>query len=512
VEKEDDVGMSLALSPRDTTVDLRLETTSDGLITFTRLYNRLGGGSSVQFSTDLIAHQADWRPALGWMVSNYHDYFYPAGNEIERMYGLGAYSGYQGRLDKKTLKKMDFKVNWNAHFDFPYMGMFLPPVKKNVLWTSYKREPTSITKMDDYCKSMQKMGFYVLSYFNLTDLGSNRDWRAHPAQVAPNTPDLWKSAENFLYSRVADGILYFGDDKVVKSWDGSVQMDPGAPDWQNFLLEQAKAIRDNLPACSGIAIDEMYDLARFNPRADDGITWITGYGARRALTVSWKDFMDKLAPLMHQRQDKPIFGNTLLKRLDLANHLDGIFSEHGDQGNDMNLDAFLSVLKPAIEWVTDPNRFRPDPDAFLQRFLYMGVFPMAPYPENDHSIRPDPEIDKYYLDYGPLFEAMDQRKWVFSPHVLEVKEDVAKANVFEVPYGYAIPVAFGGQAPNATITIRGLAKLETADYEFINPGGQAWVRLKPSFANYQAEIEVPLKRGCALVRIQPDRGKASNTK
>jgi hypothetical protein len=502
VESDHDTGMSLALSPRDTTIDLGLETTSDGSITFSRLYNRLGSGAPVRFSMDLIGHQADWRPALGWMAKTYHDYFYPQGSEVEKMYGLGAYSGYQGRLDQEALKKMAFKVNWNAHFDWPYIGMFLPPVKKDVSWTSYKNEQTSITMMNNYCESMEKMGFHVLSYFNVTDIGSNRDWHTHPARTVSNAPDLWKSAENFLYGSLADAILLSFDGKVVKSWDGAIQMDPGALNWETFLLDQAKSIRDNLPACSGIAIDEMYDLARFNPRADDGVTWLPGYGARRALTMSWKDFMAKLAPIMHQQQDKPIFGNTLLKRLDLADHLDGIFSEHGDQGNDMNLDAFLALQKPAIEWVTDPNRFRPDPDAFLQRFLYMGVFPMAPYPENDHSLRPDPEIDKYYLDYGPLFQALDQRKWVFAPHAIDVKGAVAKADVFETPLGYAIPVTFGGQASNATITLRNLAHLEHSVYEFMNPGGQQWARLTPSFSNNGVDMEVPLKRGCALVRIQ----------
>jgi hypothetical protein len=356
---------------------------------------------------------------------------------------------------------------------------------------------------------MERMNFHVLSYFCFTYIGGSRDRDVHPTEVVPNTSDFWKSPEIFLFRRVGDGILYFSDDKPVRTWDGAIEMDPGAHDWQNFLLEQARAIRDNLPACSGIAIDEMYDLARFNHRADDGVTWLNGYGVR-ALTVSWKDLMAKFGPTMHQ-QDKPIFGNTLLKRLDLVDHLDGIFAEHGDQGNDMNLDAFLSVLKPDIEWVTDQSRFRPDPDSFLQRYLYMGVFPMVPYPENDHSIRPDAWVDKYYLDYGPLFGAMDQRKWVFVPHVLEVKDDIAKADVFAVPLGYAIPIAFGGQTPNARITVRDLPSLETADYEFINPGGQEWTRLKPFFGNNQVEIEVPLKRGCALVRIEPDRGKGVNS-
>lgn len=499
VEGDNDTGMSLALSPRDTIIDLRLTTNPDGLITFSRFYNRLGSGKPVRFSMDLVGHQADWRPALGWMVKNYPEYFDPHGDQIRKMYGLGAYSGYQGLLDQGKLHKMDFKVNWNAHFDFPYMGMDLPPVKKGVSWTSLKGQRTSVPMMNDYCSNMAKMGFRVLSYFGVTEFGDRSVWNFTPAPMAPDTPDLWKSPNEFLYTKLADGILYFSDGKPIRAWSG-IEMDPSGPDYQDYLLAQAKAIRDELPACSGIAIDEMYDLARFNHRADDGVTWINGH-AVRALTVSWKSLMAKLGPLMQQK-DKPIFGNTLLKRLDLMKHLDGIFAEHGDQGNDMNLDAFLSVRKPDIEWVFARSRLRLHPNRFLQRFLYMGTFPMVPYPKNDHSIRPDLRVDQFYLDYGPLFRALNQRRWVFVPHVLRVKDGAAKANIFGVPGGYVIPICFGGQAPNATVTVRGVANLKSAVYRFVNPGDREWRNLKPSFGDGQVEIQVPLKRGCAMVRIE----------
>jgi hypothetical protein len=34
--------------------------------------------------------------------------------------------------------------------------------------------------------------------------------------------------------------------------------------------------------------------------------------------------------------------------------------------------------------------------------------------------------------------------------------------------------------------------------------------LKPSFGNNQVEIDVPLKRGCALLRIEADKGKGGD--
>lgn len=42
MENDNDTSMCLALSPRDKIIDLRLTTTPDGLMTFSRFYNRLG--------------------------------------------------------------------------------------------------------------------------------------------------------------------------------------------------------------------------------------------------------------------------------------------------------------------------------------------------------------------------------------------------------------------------------------------------------------------------------------
>lgn len=74
----------------------------------------------------------------------------------------------------------------------------------------------------------------------------------------------------------------------------------------------------------------------------------------------------------------------------------------------------------------------------------MGVFPMAPHPGNSHpiSLLPDPYVDSLYLAYGPLMNVMKDREWILKPHVINVKNKVAKANLFAVPKGYAIPVVY----------------------------------------------------------------------
>ncbi len=54
---------------------------------------------------------------------------------------------------------------------------------------------------------------------------------------------------------------------------------------------------------------------------------------------------------------------------------------------------------------------------------------------------------------------MRGKKWVLPPHVVEVVGNKAKANLFEVPGGYALPVTFGGKASTATVVLAGLPRL-----------------------------------------------------
>ena len=64
----------------------------------------------------------------------------------------------------------------------------------------------------------------------------------------------------------------------------------------------------------------------------------------------------------------------------------------------------------------------PDPDAYFQRNLYMGAFVTVPFPGNDHTITPDAAIEKYYLDYGMLLNALKGREWLVgnSPTIADI--------------------------------------------------------------------------------------------
>ena len=246
-------------------------------------------------------------------------------------------------------------------------------------------------------------------------------------------------------------------DKPLGSWEGAMAVDPGDPAYQKFMLEQAQRHVERLPAADGICIDRLDWLRLYNPRGDDGLSWVDGRPAR-SLYLSWREVMSKLGPLMH-RADKVIFVNNHTKRLELLRQVDGIYCEFGHLGPALNTNALLAVRKPLLCWTPDPGALQPDPDAYFQRHLHLGAYPTAPYPGNNHCIEPNTPADKYYLDYGPLLDAIRGKQWVLRPRVVAVVGQKAKANLFEVPGGYALPVTFGGRESAVTVLLDGLPRL-----------------------------------------------------
>ena len=511
-----DQGISLVLSPDDALLDLELRTAKDGGITFVRLNHRIGKDRPVRFAMDLVAHPADPRAALGWMAARYPEYFEPPLPAAHDIAGCGAYSAYEGDLDAEKFRKMAFRVNWKASFDFPYMGMFMPPVPgDDDRWFRFNDKAcgqplpqednwSSVARMRAYSEKMRGYGFYVLNYFNVTEFGVNLKGAAAVTPGADKDPDAWRNANDFTYTRVADGVLSLPNGGYWNTWGAAVAMDPGGPDYQKFLLDQARRHVEKLPASSGVCIDRMDWLRMANPNADDGESWVDGKPCR-LLYTSWRDLMPKLAPIFHDA-GKFVFVNNHLKRIDLLRHVDGIYCEFADNGRALNATGLLTLHKPAIGWTVSVDTLKPDPDGFFQRYMYMGVFPTVPLSGNDHTIVPSEWADKYYLDYGPMLDAMRGKHWVLQAHVVAVENNAAKANLFAVPGGFAMPVTFGGDAKGVTVVLRGLpvgAGTGTLTAEAMYPGAEAWTRIGAVESAPKMRLNVPLQRGCAMVRLTP---------
>jgi len=515
-EEQGDRGLSLILSPADTLLDLHLRVRSSGEMVFSREYHRISSAAPIHFRMDLVAHESGWRGGLRWMTMNYPGYFDPNVPQAHEIAGTGAYSSLEKPFDVQKMRKMAFGVNWKASFDFPYMGMFLPPVTSDTTrWTRYGGGNTSVRAMRTYGASMKRQGFHVLSYFNVTEFGAEVTDPAPPRKAARDE-DLWKSADDFLYYKLADAILHVPagvtQDMLALyprsrsggpyyTWGNGIIMDPGEPVYQAFLLEQAEKHITMIPDAEGICIDRMDWLRMYNEERDDSLSWF-GNRPTRSLIVSWKSLLDRLGPMMH-RSGQVIYVNNHDKRIDLLRQTDGFFDEFTYAGSPLNLTALMGVRRPVLGWTSEEKNLRPDPDAFFQRYLHLGIFPMAPFPANDHSLRPSAWVDRQYLDYGPLLSLMKGKKWVLQPHCIEADGREAKVNLFEVPGGWVVPVTFGPPNGVVTIILRNVhGKTGGLKASALYPGNETMVPVVLTTSGDVVRMVVGTRRGCALVKIE----------
>ena len=162
----------------------------------------------------------------------------------------------------------------------------------------------------------------------------------------------------------------------------------------------------------------------------------------------------------------------------------------------------MGVRRPVLGWTSEEKNLRPDPDAFFQRYLHLGVFPMAPFPANDHSLRPGAWVDRQYLDYGPLLSLMKGKKWVLEPHCIEADGRKAKVNLFEVPGGWVVPVTFGPNGGKVTVILRNAPGITGGlRAEAAYPGTDKMESVTLTSAGVETRMGVRTRRGCAVVRI-----------
>ena len=507
-------GITFSASLEDYIQDLTIETTKDGTISFARYNHRIVDTNTISFTCDIVGHSNDWRESLGWVSERYKDYFEPSNSFSKKMGGTAAYTNHDVDFDVQKMKDMAFSVNWRASFDFPYMGMFLPPVlNRTEEWNRFGGRTASLLSMDGYSTKMKEMGFFVLNYFNVTEFGSN---------VSPSVPskstiegEEWKNCNDYLYGFLEDAILTVPEKMNLKNiiypktknggvfytWEDAVIMDCGVKSYSDFLLEQTRRHIKELPNAYGFCIDRMDWLRMFNIKRDDGRSWFDNQPVS-SMVLSWTEFMEPYSKLVHDA-DKVIFVNNHTKRIDLLKHVDGIFDEFTNAESPLNLTAFLTLKMPFLGWTPSVGDIKVDgADNFFQKYLYMGAFPMCPFPGNDHSIRPDEWGDEQYLDYGALMKLLNEREWVLENNPVKVISKDAKANIFKVGESYIIPVVFA-KSEKITIEIGALKKGGKWNVNVLYPGEKTPSKYT-TIENKKGKvpvIEVPVSRGCVVLQI-----------
>jgi hypothetical protein len=512
LEPNSDFGITLAQSPADTLLDLTLSLMKTGLARLDYLNHRISRNSPVILRADIVPHESDWRGGLRYMTETYPAYFEPVNPKAHEITGTASYTNAMDKVCAAAEKyqKMGYRINWQASFDFPWFGMFIPPVTDDVEWTTFGKRSYTVKKFEEEAAMMKKNGFYTLNYFNVAEVGTYIKFPP-PPRMTNNENELWRNGNDYLYEKLSDAILMQPknpdaakgntsdfEGKPIFSWEGSVIMDCGVPSYRDFLLEQARRHIEKIPSASGICIDRLDWLRYYNLKADDGVSWFHNRPSRSFL-VTWNIFLESLGKIIHDA-DKIIYVNNLDKRIDVLKNIDGVYCEYADYGTALNLTAFCCLKCPALGWTRTNEDLQPDPDAYFQRFLYMGVYPTAPLDGNDHTILPDPLADKYYADYAPLMDAMRGRKWVLQPHCIEVTGDAAKANLFEISNGFLIPVCFAEEGKTVELVIRNIKGLEKVKAEAIYPGGKT-ATVPVGYKKGALVLQVPVERGMAMIRL-----------
>ena len=503
----DDLGFSLVQSPFDFIQDMMLRTDATGAVRFERTNLRIGGGNTIRLHMQLVAHPADWRAGLGFMTRQYAKAFDPHNPEAHVIGGGGNYADYRGEpLDAERFRQMGYTMNWNASFPWPYLGMSLPPMANDTdEWTSFEwintgsqyqisgsREarPQSYQLMNQVADTLRQQGFHQLEYFTVTEAGTAIIDPA-PPRKATDDADLWKDPNDFVHYQIPNANL------GISSWNGTRVVDPGDPAWQAEVLRQITAISNRLPSVSGICIDRLDWLNRYNPKGDDGVTW-TG-SPKRSLIFSWHDVMEKLLPITKAR-NKVVFVNShTMRRIDILRQSDGFYAEQRGTGIHHML-AFAGVRKPVVIWYSPAQNH-----TAFQEGLYLGFYHSVPFPKADHNTRPNANLENWFLNYGPLYNAMKGRKWLLDPHILKVTSGNARANIFEVSSGFVIPVVFGGSATSATVEVGTLPISQLHSVEVLHPGVAEPTVITPDTQGDRMVLNVPLINGCAMVRILADK-------
>lgn len=510
IEPGDDRGISFIASPEDTVITMEVMTTSDGQVTVSRSNRRISADVPLRYSMDIIAHEGDWRPAVAWLRQRYSSFFVPQNATVHEVAGPSAYSGYRGQLDSAFYRQIGFGFNWFASRSWPYLGMFLPPVADEENWNSWTGfgsetstvgRSTSFRAINDDYRAMHRQGLHLLAYFNLTEFGYQIKYPKPDGQPTPDQP-LWQDSNAYLHAKLRDAVLYTKDGRAYFSWNRSVVMDPAHSVYEAHLVEHLRRHIEKVPDFDGICIDRLDWFEKFNFRRDDGISWAEN-GPCAAMILSWHQIMRKVEQLLHPA-GKVIFSNPHLARLDLMGPVDGIFDENANVNSRINLTALLGVSKPVIGWIHGEEDLQPNPDEMMQRHLYLGVYPMAPFPQANHSLKPSDGVTRLYRDYGPMLIAMKGKEWVLLPHVIATDSTV-KANVFKTAQGFIIPVVFGQANPSARLTISNqLFAEKRGQYrvDFIRPGERTWQPIRVRQTREKMDVVIPLTRGCAMLRIR----------
>jgi hypothetical protein len=331
----------------------------------------------------------------------------------------------------------------------------------------------------------------------------------------------------------------------------SVVVDPRAGlGYDTSLFSQIQRKINVLPAFEGLVVDRSDWNQVVNFDGDDGFTFVgnatdgaVGWSMKHSYLHAIGGIRAVLDTQKAAGKPKVMLTNGVgYSWLPFMEHFDGTYSE----GGNTNAAGLLGLTSTSIMWVypRGPGGTYSTPmqeeaavvDAWFQRHVRMNVFPMAPFPDNDHAIDPSPAFDADYLRYGPFFNAIKRTSWVLDAEPIKLIPSHATAgmqtnalvtqngttfiypvvlgqlNASSVDVVITVPTALlqaSGGTSVADAALRGVGKDAGGGgivWSVLHPTpGAVWQPVKPNevrLYNGKATLTVPLVTGCALLRAE----------
>ena len=429
--KEANLGFSYLMPPEETWYVDFLFNQREWLTYITFKNIGLLENGKVSLKLWCIAHEGDWRPALGWVREKFPALLGSVDGQ-EKIDGNMAYT--VAAIPKKRISDWASKMNlkWNEMIIYRDFSNFAPDepfdashfkTPEHPEWSS---DNLTYDKVRKYVEMCHKHGVMVMPYFNVMDGESELVEKKFPESIA-RIFNGEKLPTWHYYDRTKYTLL--------------MNCDPQYP-YFDFILAQFEKLLKKIPEIDGFFFDQSsygwIDTAHF-----DGLTFYNNKPAYNLSNAYLRAYKKMRAVFPRPRIIG--MGNGPC-RWQLMEYLDGAMAEGDPKA--LGRVSFLSPERPTICLAEGEIAF--------QNALYYGawlhVSPYYRYPTTEPLPK---EAVKLFSRYNPLFEFFKGRKWVYAPNPLNVKinqrsqyedyllnhDETVKANIFKTFWGeYAVVV------------------------------------------------------------------------
>ncbi len=391
---------------------------------------RYGKGSEIVTGLALVPHRDDFRPALGWLLERYPDYFSaaPQVREREGLLGLSGPDDYYREVASHW-RKHGAAINiYGGHF--PFYGLYAPEnreewsvfingtMSQKDQWplSRYENEKSALkaAKWPDHWWSSYARNRETIAEFKKQGVANYIYW---------NPSEVWiPYAEKEFRSDIA--LDSDGRFTVAIPEHYVLNQDPRGA-WGKHIYSELEKMMARYPAVDGIFADRV-DYISWDFGRDDGITMLND---RRAYTMAFAldEMLQKAYGLMHSL-GKGTYANGPIG-IELYRNLDAVLIENPGVHPIPQCFQFFGLRRPIVFSHTTGNQQTIEDR--LKHSLAWGVYPVLTHPS---PVAPNIDRAGVTESFLPLFELMKGRDWVLNAHALKLPSNAA-GNIFKLKDG-----------------------------------------------------------------------------